>query len=222
MIFFEKLFLFTFVFLLFAVTGEAQTADSAAVEQSINEKDSIINPIMPSAGLKKSDNVNLKNLNYRSPRGAAIRSAVLPGWGQVYNKKWWKVPVVYVVLGGTAWYFLDSRKWYKEFQLGYKVAYNIATKGDSTGYDKIKIFEVKNAVNLNLQNQLKAYRDNYRRDVDYSAVYFLLAWALNVIDATVDAHLSSFDIGPDLSFKFKTGYSEFAKTNGVSLVLTFK
>lgn len=220
---FEKFFLFILIFLLFAATGKAQTADSIAVQKQPNTQDSIIKSIEQTPVLKNSDTIiKKKNINYRNPRSAAIRSAILPGLGQVYNKKWWKVPIVYVALGGTAWYFFDSRKWYKEFQLGYKVAYNIATKGDSTGYDKLKIFEVKNAVNQNLQNQLQSYRDDYRRDVDYSALYFVLAWALNVVDAAVDAHLSSFDISPDLSFKIQPGYSELAKTNGISFVLKFK
>jgi hypothetical protein len=47
-------------------------------------------------------------------------------------------------------------------------------------------------------------------------------WGLNVVDATVDAHLKSFDVSPDLSFRFKAGYSELAGTNGVSLVMSIR
>ena len=66
---------------------------------------------------------------------------------------------------------------------------------------------------------LKYYRNSFRRDIDYSALFFLLLWGLNVIDATVDAHLKSFDVSPDLSFRFKPGYSDMARTSGLSLVV---
>lgn len=219
---FSKFFLFIIIILSFAAVGNTQIVDTSVTRKLMNANDTLVRPAEKNPVFKETDSIKLKNPNYRDPRKAAIRSAVLPGWGQVYNKKWWKVPIVYVALGGTAWYFLDNRKWYKEFQLGFKVAYNIAQNGDSTGYDKLKNFQVIDAVNGKKQNELKAYRDDYRRNVDYSAVYFVLAWALNVIDATVDAHLSTFDISPDLSFKIQPGYSDLAKTNGVSLVLKFK
>lgn len=218
---FGKLFLVHFFLLACVLAGNGQVADTLAPS-------SIIDTLQRSAekvsGFNDADSARLKNPNYRDPRKAAIRSAVLPGWGQLYNKKgaFWKVPAVYVVLGATVWNFLDNRKWYKEFKLGYKVAYNIASRGDSTGYDKIKFFEVKNAVDNNWQNELQSYRDNFRRNLDYAAVYIVVAWGLNVMQATVDAHLSSFDISPNLTFKVEPGYSELANTNGVSLVLRFK
>jgi hypothetical protein len=69
------------------------------------------------------------------------------------------------------------------------------------------------------EESLRFYRNQYRRDIDYSALFFLILWGLNVVDATVDAHLKSFDVSPDLSLRFKPGYSDMAKTNGFSLVL---
>lgn len=219
---FRKLFSLNLFILAFVIAGNAQIADTSVTRKLLNAKDTLVRPAEENPALKETDSIKLKNPNYRNPRSAALRSAILPGWGQVYNKKWWKVPIVYAAMGGTAWYFFDNLKWYKDLRLGYKVAYNIAANGDSTGYDKIKDFQVKNAVNNNSQNQLKFERDNYRKNVDYSFVYFFLAWALNVVDATVDAHLSTFDVSPDLSFKIQPGYSELAQTNGVSLVLKLK
>ena len=63
---------------------------------------------------------------------------------------------------------------------------------------------------------IRTARDEFRRYVDYSALIFILFWGLNVVDATVDAHLKGFDVSPDLSLHLKAGYSDFAKTNGVS------
>ena len=72
------------------------------------------------------------------------------------------------------------------------------------------------------ENSLLFYRNSFRRDIDYSILFFVVLWGLNVVDAAVDAHLKTFDVSPDLSLKFKPGRSELAGTNGLSLVLAFK
>jgi hypothetical protein len=69
------------------------------------------------------------------------------------------------------------------------------------------------------EESLRYYRDQFRRDIDYSVLFFMILWGLNVVDATVDAHLKSFDVGPDLSLQVKPGRSEMAGTNGLSLVI---
>jgi hypothetical protein len=69
------------------------------------------------------------------------------------------------------------------------------------------------------EENLRYYRNSFRRDIDFSVLFFIVAWGLNVVDASVDAHLKSFDVGPDLSLRFKAGYSDIARTNGISLQL---
>jgi hypothetical protein len=69
------------------------------------------------------------------------------------------------------------------------------------------------------EESLRYYRDQFRRDIDYSVLFFLILWGLNVVDATVDAHLKSFDVGPDLSLQLKPGRSQLAGTSGLSVVL---
>jgi hypothetical protein len=152
------------------------------------------------------------------PRVAAIRSAILPGLGQIYNKKYWKLPIIYGALGTCAGIFLYNLGYYKDTKFAYRVKYNMRVNGtDSALYSSIK---------TNLQplseESLRFYRNGFRRDIDYSALVFLLLWGLNVVDATVDAHLMSFDVSPDLSLHIKPGHSEFAGTNGVSLVLAIR
>ncbi|HEX2682930.1 MAG TPA: DUF5683 domain-containing protein, partial [Ferruginibacter sp.] len=63
------------------------------------------------------------------------------------------------------------------------------------------------------------FRNQVRQNVDYSALFFILFWGLNVVDATVDAHLKTFDVSDDLSLQIRAGYSPLANTNGISLVL---
>ena len=153
--------------------------------------------------------------NAHSPRVAAIRSALLPGLGQIYNKKYWKLPIVYGALGTTAGIFIYNLGYYKDTRFAYKVKYNMRVyHTDSSLYNQIK-----NELKPIDENSLRSYRNQFRRDLDYTAIFFLVFWGLNVVDAAVDAHLKSFDVSPDLSLQIKPGYSDMAQTSGISLVL---
>jgi len=153
-----------------------------------------------------------------SPKKAAIRSAILPGLGQIYNKKYWKLPIVYGGMGTCAGIFFYNLSNYKATRFAYRVKYNMRVNGtDSALFASIR----SNLKNIS-EESLRFYRNQFRRDIDYSVLVFAILWGLNVVDAAVDAHLKPFDVSPDLSLNFKAGYSELAKTNGLSLVLTIK
>jgi hypothetical protein len=139
----------------------------------------------------------------------------VPGWGQIYNKKYWKLPIVYGALGTCAGVFVYNLNNYKDTRFAYRVKYNMRVNfTDSTLFDQI------NPLMKPLDEEsLRYYRDQFRRDIDYSVLFFLLLWGLNVVDATVDAHLKSFDVGPDLSLQLKPGRSQLAGTSGLSVVL---
>ena len=150
-----------------------------------------------------------------SPKKAAIRSAILPGLGQIYNKKYWKLPIVYGALGTCAGIFFYNLGNYKDTRFAYKVKYNMrVNRTDSASFASIKP-DLKPLT----EQSLRFYRNQFRRDIDYSMLVFLFLWGLNVVDASVDAHLKSFDVSPDLSLRIKPGYSDLAKTNGLSLIL---
>ncbi len=150
-----------------------------------------------------------------SPKVAAVRSAIFPGLGQIYNKKYWKLPIVYGALGTCTGIFLYNLGNYRDTKFAYKVKYNMRVfKTDTALFTSIK----KRLQPLS-EESLRFYRNQFRRDIDYSALFFLLLWGLNVVDASIDAHLKSFDVSPDLSLQFKPGYSDIAKTNGLSIVL---
>ncbi len=150
-----------------------------------------------------------------SPKKAALRSAILPGWGQVYNKKYWKVPIVYGALGVCGGVFFYNMGNYKDTRFAYRVKYNMRVNGT----DSALFSQIKPKLKPLDEESLRFYRNQFRRDIDYSALFFLLLWGLNVIDATVDAHLKSFDVSPELSLRIKPGYSDMARTNGLSLVM---
>ena len=170
--------------------------------------------IKDSSATKKSKVDTTKKKIY-DPKVAARRSALIPGWGQIYNKKYWKLPIVYGGLGVTGYIFVNNIKIYKE----YKFAYSARIKAQPPTLDSTDYNELDNIYKVLSPNSIRSARDEFRRYVDYSALIFILLWGLNVVDAAVDAHLKNFDISPDLSLQIRPGYSDMAKTNGVSLVL---
>jgi len=154
----------------------------------------------------------LKPVEAYSPRKAIIRSAIIPGWGQIYNKKYWKLPLVYGALGTSAYLFFRNLKQYKEA----KEAYILATDNNPNNDDQIQqpYFTVKDQ-----PERIRTFRNQVRQNVDYSVLFFIIFWGLNVADAAVDAHLKTFDVSDDLSLHIKPGFSPMARTSGISLVL---
>lgn len=178
-------------------------------------QDTLANPIESTSKKEKKKSFDIADTSINHPKIAATRSAILPGLGQIYNRKYWKLPFVYGALGTTAFVFNYNIKNYKDLKQAYIGKFNARTLNDSTEYKKIK----PNLLPLS-EESLRFNRDQFRRNADYSVLVFLLFWGLNVVDAAVDAHLSSFDVGPDLSLKIKPGHSSMAGTKGLSLVLS--
>ncbi|HEU4573829.1 MAG TPA: DUF5683 domain-containing protein [Chitinophagaceae bacterium] len=200
-------FICTFFILLSGVQTQAQDNDSLSrhIDSTISIRQAI-----------KNDSARKKKVY--SPRSAAIRSAILPGLGQIYNKKYWKLPIIYGALGTCAGIFIYNLKNYHDTRFAYQAKYKAGPPLlDSTDYFKIR----PELQPLSLES-LRFYRDQFRRDIDYSALVFMLLWGLNVVDATVDAHLKSFDVSPELTLKIKPGYSPMANTSGLSLVLSIR
>lgn len=202
----QKIFSITFFsFLLLSFCTEIFAQDSTAALMQRMElkpvpaKDSFVAKVNSPDTVKKFD-----------PRKATIRSAIIPGWGQAYNKKYWKIPIVYGALGTTAGIFVYNVNTYSKL----RKAFTILSTGDTADYDKID----PKFKNLSA-NDLRSYRDTFRQNIDYSALFFLIFWGLNVVDATVDAHLKGFDVGNNLSLQLKPGFSPLANTGGISLVL---
>ena len=194
---------FSSFFLLTSFVSSAQQIDT------LKAKDSI-----------PSEKVDSLIKTGHSPRKAAIRSAILPGWGQVYNKKYWKVPIVYAALGITGYIFIDNLKTYKDLKFAYAAKYKASLPppaNDSTDY-----FKIKSRYQPISLEALRAGRNQFRQYIDYSAIFFVFFWGLNVVDAVVDAHLKAFDISPDLSLKIKPVYNPLLNSGGVCLVFNFK
>jgi hypothetical protein len=166
------------------------------------------------------------------PARAALYSALLPGLGQAYNRRYWKLPLIY---GGFAafGYFIQSNNF--RYKL-YRDAYNIRFAVTQLPSDDPEYEEKKAALEKDLysafQNvsvdRLQYYKNNYRRDRDFFIILTILFYGINILDASVDAHFFSYDISDDLSLKLQpysnVGYASSARFNehvGVSFSLTF-
>jgi hypothetical protein len=181
------------------------------VSQNTNaQQDSALLP--PLTIVQKSDSIAaISKINF-SPRKAIIRSAIIPGWGQAINKKYWKIPIVYTALGTTSYLFFRNLNQYKEA----KNAYILATDNDPSNDVLIPqpYYSVKDQ-----PERIRVFRNQVRQNIDYSVVFFMLFWGLNVVDAAVDAHLKTFDVSDKLSFQIKAGKSNLSNTNGFSLIV---
>lgn len=143
---------------------------------------------------------------------AALRSTILPGLGQVYNKKYWKVPIVYGIIAIPVSLYSYNRKWYNLT----RNAYTIRLTKDSANFGKI----APELIPLSSE-ALRLYRNEFRKNMDFSILGILLAWGLNVVDATVDGHLRGFDISDEVSLKLTPKLSTGNMSGQMGLSATF-
>jgi hypothetical protein len=188
-----------------AVAGDSIfTSKKLSIDTTLAKKDSIIK--------KKGSN----------PRRATLYSTFLPGAGQVYNKKYWKVPIVLAAVGIPAYTYFDNKNWYNKTRYALAVLANGSYENkDSLGRVDPKligfIFLDSAHTILNPQgfNGLTKYRNYFRSNEDYSVLFFLLFYGLNIVDATVDAHLKLFDVDRNLSIH--VGLPSSPSTSAVAL-----
>lgn len=176
------------------------TADSIAAENKKKLLEITSAPVLkesevPADSLKKEIDQKIWVPN---PTKATWLALVIPGGGQIYNRKYWKLPIFYGGFAGCAYALTWNSKMYKDYSTAYKDAMNGNMQSSSItdllppGY---KISETQ------LKELLRKRKDTYRRYRDLSIFAFIGVYLLSVIDAYVDAELSNFDITPDLSMK---------------------
>ncbi len=130
-----------------------------------------------------------------SPKKAALYSALLPGLGQAYNKKYWKIPIVYAIGGVMGYFIIDNNKQYNR----YKSAYLTRLDGDETTVDAF--------AGTYTDEDLRLLKNYYRRNRDLSYIVAGMVYVLNIVDASVDAHLFNFNVSDDLSLKISPAVS---------------
>lgn len=143
---------------------------------------------------------------------AALRSTILPGLGQAYNKKYWKIPIVYGVIAIPVSLFNYNSKWYNKT----RTAYTIRSTKDSASFSKI----APELIPLS-DESLRLYRNEFRKNMDFSILGIILAWGLNIVDATVDGHLRGFDISDEVSLKVGPKFSSGNGLGQMGISATF-
>ena len=161
----------------------------------------------------KTQTVPEKATEVHSPKKASLYSAILPGLGQAYNKKYWKIPIIYAGFG-TLGYFIG---WNNNFYKTYKNAYLDLTDGDDNtnsylDLDASQYYNLNNPTEYNnFKTGLLKQQEYFRRNRDLLIILTAGFYGLNIIDASVDAHFFDFDISEDLTFNWQPAANLFDK-----------
>ncbi len=196
--YFKGILILCFLFVFFQLNSYSQVevnSDSIVSENKTIEIDSI--------------------LYKHSPRKATIYAMILPGLGQAYNKKYWKIPIVYAGFGALFYSISFNDKLYKD----YRAAYLHSLTNDGT---EPPVNEYEDLYDVDFLLQSKNF---YRRNRDLSYILTSLWYLLQMVDATVDAHLLTWEVGEDLSLDFQPVFDPYGIKNqpvsGIKFSLRF-
>jgi hypothetical protein len=163
--------------------------------------------------IKKSSDIDAL-----TPARAAFYSAILPGLGQAYNKKYWKIPLVYGALGTGIYFFVTNQKEYNRYRDAYKSRlagftndeFYLDAAGNQLATPRITTTNLERAQEL------------FRKNKDLSLLITVGIYALNIIDANVDAHLLQYNVDENLTLAPHYKFNEFDATSNLGLTLNFK
>jgi hypothetical protein len=142
-----------------------------------------------------------------TPAKAAFYSAILPGLGQAYNKKYWKIPIVYGAIGTSLYLYIDNKEKYHEYRDAYKS--RLAGNPDPD-YDYLS------------DNQLISAQEFYQRNASLSGLFVIGFYILNIIDANVDAALIQFNVNQSLSLKPEVTPDAVTLKSNLGLTLNYR
>lgn len=179
-----------FIFILFITLGNTTVFSQTKTETALVVKDT----------LKSID------IDPLTPAKAAFYSAILPGLGQAYNKKYWKIPLVYGAIGTSLYFYADSNKKYNQ----YRDAYKRRLEGYTD--DKFSYLD---------DSRLIAGQKFYQRNRDLSVLVAVAFYVLNIVDANVDAALIQFNVNENLSVRPTVYPNDVTFKTNVGLTLNY-
>mgnify|MGYP006321654245 FL=1 len=148
--------------------------------------------------LAKSQPVTMPVVFKPDPQKSLWYAIIFPGLGQIYNRQYWKVPIVYGGVAGLTYAISWNGKYYRDYSRGYR---DIMDSDPNTkSYEKLLPYSIDPS-SSEAKNLMKSRQNTYRRYRDLSIVGAVAFYAITVIDAYVDAQLADFDISPDLSMQ---------------------
>ncbi|MDZ7898231.1 MAG: DUF5683 domain-containing protein [Arcicella sp.] len=211
----KLLFILFLICFILNIHGQSIKMDSSFS----TKKDTIIQKLSKKDSLKKYYKI--------IPRVSTIRSAMVPGWGQINNRQYWKLPIVAGAFGVNIFFIVynDTRYHYYRNYL----AQTYQTEGNPFPITSVNVPIYQDANNTTRdydQAQLNNIVSSYRRNRDGSYLLLAVTWAANIIDANVTAHLKTFDVTDDISLKIQPTFSSPEITQqpifGAKLTLAFK
>ncbi|MFS4482650.1 DUF5683 domain-containing protein [Hyunsoonleella sp. 2307UL5-6] len=200
-------------FLIALVTVICCCFSSFSQEKEKAPTDSIPPPIVITDTI-----VNSKTIDPLRPAKAAFLSAVLPGLGQAYNKKYWKIPIVYGALGTGMYFYLNNDREYRR--------YRDAFRRRLAGFEDDEFFnfdENGNAISERVsEDGLRRAQQLFRRNKEISLLVTIGLYALNIIDANVDAHLLQYNVDENLTLAPHYELNDIDRSSTVGLSLNWK
>lgn len=189
-------------------------SDSIDVANQV-ELEQLQSPVVLDVKAASADSLKLPKKWVPNPTKATWMALVFPGGGQIYNKKYWKLPIIYAGFAGCAYALTWNNRMYKDYSSAYKDAVNNNWTAKSIT-ELIPARYLARTSTTQVTELLRKRKDTYRRYRDISIFAFVAVYALSVIDAYVDAELSNFDISPDLSMRVEPAVldSEVLSGNG--------
>ena len=183
-------------------------ADSIALADSIAAENKkrlleMTSSTTPQVSPTPTDSINgalNKKVFIPNPTKATWLALVIPGGGQIYNRKFWKLPIIYGGFAGCAYALTWNNKMYKDYMQAYKDA-ALGNWDANSIHDLLPPGYLDRTPKTQITETLRKRKDTYRRYRDLSIFAFIGVYLISVIDAYVDAELSNFDITPDLSMR---------------------
>ena len=189
-----------FIFLCFILSGFYSLAQNEDAKIVTETEDVLV--VSDSTAFIK------KEYDALSPSKAAFYSAVLPGLGQAYNKKYWKIPIVYAAIGTGIYFYVTNNNQYNDVRDAYK--------------RRLAGFQDDEFQGQLTDDGLLEAQKTLRRNKELSLLITFGLYALNIIDANVDAHLMQFNVNDDLSFKPHYKIEEFDNKGRFGLTLNYQ
>ena len=184
-----KTFYLCLIFLIPALGAFAQQ-DSVSTSSRKKSKPSPA----PAIYIPKDSAAIADSIRREKTRRVTRHSAFIPAWGQFNNRQSWKAPIIYGALGFTTYLFFDNVTTYKELKQAYIVRTDTIPGNDNDMPPEYQPLST---------NSIRFYRDEFRKNVDYSVLAFVIIWGLNVVDAAVFANLRDFDVSDDIGLRLK-------------------
>lgn len=209
-----RLLIFSILLLLLALPSFAQDEPPQEEEQP-EEKSIMLQSGMDTTGMNlQIDSIYIDEETLNRPKKAGYLSAILPGLGQIYNKRYWKLPIVYGAFGTIGYFIGYNNNKYQQYRNAYLLQKSFP----------LEELEDELAINISEDN-LQRGVDYYRRNRDLLMILLVGVYLIQVLDAHIDAHLMEFDVSDDLIFRIEPGFESqslwASKQYGFKLTLNF-